>query len=119
MKTIYKYTLSVCDNIELITHEGAEILNIKIHNVTDLIIYALIDTDKPYVTRKFACCSTGEDISNKNLKYIGTFELGNAEKSVGHLMEKLEPMIIGQKGTEKCYPKYAPHIITRSILYSI
>ena len=121
MKTIHEYTSIVCDNFELIMHEGAEILNIRIRNVSDLIIYALIDTDKPYVTRKFGCCPTGKNITGMNWKYIGTFELGVSERYVGHLMEKTESInpIIGKKGTEKCYPTYAPHLILgtkRSIL---
>jgi len=49
-------------------------------------LYALVDLDAKLETRKFRFAGTGHPIKERDLKYIGTFQLQGGN-FVGHLFE--------------------------------
>ena len=85
MKTIYKYPLNNYVSIP----EDAEILTVGIQGGS-FVLWALVDTTKPFITRRFEIFGTGwglpDDILKKT-KYIDTvFE----DTLVWHIFEVLE-----------------------------
>ena len=92
MKTIHKYVLDIrkCDDVfEVQMPQDAEVLSFN-NQLEKFCIWALVDTDKPRVTRKFGLMGTGRTHSqpDKIGKFIGTalFEHGIY---VFHLFEML------------------------------
>jgi len=73
MKTIWKFQFEVDDNIEIEMPMGAEILTVGIqHGIPCL--WALVDTEKDKIKRKFELYGTGHPVSERHKKYIGTFQ---------------------------------------------
>ena len=92
MKTIHKYPLSLQDDFTLDLPQAAVILCVQTQNNFPYI-WALVDTDRPIVTQRFALRGTGhdcEDVSSILYDYIGTFHLRGGEL-VFHLFKGATP----------------------------
>lgn len=86
MKTIWKFDLVSSCAIQI--PEGAEILSVD--EQQDIIrMWALVDTDKPLVTRHFFIYGTGYTLPAEPLQFIGTVHLYNGTL-VFHIWEGLK-----------------------------
>lgn len=73
MKAIYKYEMSErTSRIELPV--GAVIRRLALQGPYRLFIWAEVDTEQGHERRVFKTFSTGEDIGDEPLKYIGAVE---------------------------------------------
>lgn len=89
MKTIWKFPFEVTDTVDVQMPLGAEILHIETQQQGSLDVpcmWALVDPNKPVVTRRFKLFGTGhplpEDIDG--MVHVGTFLLAQGN-FVGHL----------------------------------
>lgn len=86
MKTIWKYPIPTTRDFDLDLPVGAKILTVHTQKDSPKI-WVLIDPDMGSENRKFIIKPTGYSyFDSKNLRYIGTFFLGN-ESLVWHLFE--------------------------------
>jgi len=61
MKTIWKYPVLIMDEIWVYMPMGAEILDVQ-EQQGNICLWALVDTDKPLVKRKFRVFGTGKPV---------------------------------------------------------
>jgi hypothetical protein len=80
MKTIYKYTITGRNKIEMPI--GASILSVNMQG-RDYCIWALVDTERSTEARDFEVVGTGWELDD-NMHYIGTCYDG---PFVWHIME--------------------------------
>ena len=75
MRTIYKYPLSIKDEIKVRMPHNAQVLTIQVqHDVP--CIWAMVDTAAEKVTRKFAVRGTGHDCQDMPANaFVGTFQM--------------------------------------------
>ncbi len=71
MKTIYKYLLQRTDHQHVEMHAGAHILSAHLDPAGQLAVWAHVDTDKPFVMRKFCIVGTGHPCPD-GLEFLGT-----------------------------------------------
>jgi len=91
MKTIYKYVVPH-DGTEIQMPIGAEILTVAMQ-VGEIYIWAIVDTDNKFETRKFIAQATGREMPEGKLKYIGTVFIGTMlMELVFHVFEKLKEL---------------------------
>lgn len=98
MKTIYKYTIKPEREFAMGIPKDSRLLTVQtqlIHGNETVQLWALVDTDKELIARKFIAVGTGHELDINtnldNLRYIGTFQLDKGEV-VGHLFE-----VVGDK----------------------
>ncbi len=87
MLKVFKYTIPTTDYFSLNLPQGAQILTVQTqYEIPN--IWALVNPNNPKEERKFRLAGTGHPIeeSNKNLIYIGTFQLV-AGSFIGRLFE--------------------------------
>jgi hypothetical protein len=72
-RTVWKFSLPLADEIELVMPSGADILHFDMQ-FNRPVIWALVDPEnKEVVTRKFRFAGTGHKIETANeLRYIGS-----------------------------------------------
>lgn len=67
MITIYKYQFEFAPEFEIEMPENAKVLDVQMHHINDderrPTMWALVDTEKPMVKRKFRAFWTGEKLS--------------------------------------------------------
>ena len=80
MKTIYKYTVTGRNKIEMPI--GATILSVNMQG-RDYCMWALVDTERSTESRYFEVVGTGWELDD-NMSHIGTFF---ADDFVWHIME--------------------------------
>lgn len=87
MITIWKYQLSPIGNISVNIPEFAEILSVGGQDNT-IVLWALVDTDRPCVITHFNVVGTGWEIKESTYcgKFIGTATLKNG--LVFHVFKK-------------------------------
>ena len=89
MRIIYKYKVVFGSYSELDLPKDAQILKID-EQKDEIVLWALVNPDKPIITRKFKIEGTGYPIEEKeNLEYINTFYTNNNEL-VWHVFEILK-----------------------------
>ena len=77
MKTIYKYPVKVDDEQIIQMPDDSEILSIQ-YQYGRPYIWAMVDTDKPSIPRKFGLVGTGHPCERlNNAKYVGSFQMQN------------------------------------------
>lgn len=89
MKTIWKYPLTVVDEVEVEMPMSAEILALQMqHGVPCL--WALVAQNNPPVKRRFKLYGTGHDVDSRFTKehHVGTYQMHNGAL-VFHLFEIL------------------------------
>ena len=86
MKTVYKYSVPIADNPVIPLPEGAKVLSVGAQDY-EVKLWALVDPDKPMVSRNFRLAGTGHDIEGNNLHFIGTVIMNGL---VLHLFEQVE-----------------------------
>lgn len=91
MRTVYKYPFVVADEFELLLPQGAEILHVAVQNHKPQL-WALVDTDRPGETRRFAVRGTGHPVED-DLRHLGSFLLYD-DTFVGHLFEHVHRSIL-------------------------
>lgn len=84
MKTIYKYSFSTADEVEITMPLGAEILTVQTQNETPCI-WALVDPGNEPGTRHFRIFGTGHPV-NVDGFYHGTYQL-HGGRLVFHIFE--------------------------------
>ena len=73
MKTIYKYEIPVEEKFSIPIPQGCRILKVGMQHGR-VYLWALVETDREMVERKFAIKGTGQEINDDEfLEYIGTF----------------------------------------------
>lgn len=87
MKTIWKYSIPIEDDIEIEMPHGAEILCVQMQG-GEPRLWVLIDPEGLMTTRRFRLAGTGHPIEEIGLKYIGSFQMLNG-RLVYHLFEKI------------------------------
>jgi hypothetical protein len=73
VKTIYKYHLALTDVQHITTLKGAIPLTVQMQR-DQLCLWAKVDTDRPYVLRKFAVVGTGNRCEYD--EYVGSVQIG-------------------------------------------
>ena len=87
MKKIWKFPLSIVDEISINMPKGAEILSVQVQK-NNPCIWALVDPYAEVVKRNFSIFGTGHAIIEDNYIFIGTFQLYNGDL-VLHLFEEI------------------------------
>jgi hypothetical protein len=82
-RTIYKYPVPGDMDIEM--PEGARVLCVQVQNGIPML-WALVDPNAEFVTRRFRLMVTGATFSDKGLSYIGTYQI---DWFVGHVFEQV------------------------------
>ena len=85
MKTVYKYTIPIEDQFELELPIAAQVFTVQTQNGHPHI-WALVDPDAPKEPRLFRLAGTGHPMHNRNLTYIGSFQMKEGAL-VFHLFE--------------------------------
>ena len=89
-KTIWKYLLEpACYLTQIDMPEGAEVLCVQIQS-GETFIWAIVELDKPLVSRTFITYGTGEPINIDTSAYIGTYQLLDGAL-VYHVFEEVTP----------------------------
>ena len=91
MKTIYKCLIPSSGRFTLPLPKNSLILTVQVQRESP-VVWALVDTEKAIVKRKFCSIGTGEKINDgleDDLFYIGSFQLNDGEL-VFHLFEIME-----------------------------
>lgn len=86
--TIWKYPVTY-GHFSLGMPKGAQILTVQMQADT-ANIWALVDPTAPAVSRRFILYGTGHDVTDRPLKYIGTFQPMSNGELVFHLFEEVE-----------------------------
>lgn len=76
MKTIHKFPLKIDGAQSVSIPDGAKLLTIQVKAGIGPFLWALVDTDKPYVDRIIIIRGTGHPSKNVG-KYISTFQMHN------------------------------------------
>ena len=77
MKTIHKYPLLLVDFQEVTTHDGADILCVKLQNGRPCL-WAMVDDKAPETVVTIRCAGTGHDLNTTpNLRYIDSVLMHN------------------------------------------
>jgi hypothetical protein len=74
MKVVWKFKMVPIDTQEIEMPVGAEILTVQAQGDSPML-WALVDPVKKKEMRKFLMLGTGHETEEKNLTYIGTFQL--------------------------------------------
>ena len=87
MKTIWKFTLQVQDDINIQMPEGATILDCQ-EQLNDVVLWAMVDSSAPLQIRRFRFFGTGQIIAlnNPEMSFVATVQLRNVHL-VFHLFE--------------------------------
>lgn len=89
MKVVYKYELPQKNN-SIIMNEGAEVLKVMWQRHLPCL-WAIVDTERPLVTRKFTIYQTGEQIVEPEYAmWIATFGVFENDL-IYHCFETFEP----------------------------
>lgn len=82
---VWKYTLRFSGHNTVDMPRGAKILRVDVqHNV--VTFWALVDPKEPSETRRLRVVATGEEITERNFEYVGTF-FGERSSLVFHVFE--------------------------------
>lgn len=77
MRAVFKYTLPISDEFELLLPRGAELLSVQgQHDAAQL--WALVNQDALLVPFRFRLLTTGEPVDPRGLEgltYLGTFQV--------------------------------------------
>ena len=87
MKTIWKYSLQVTDEINLQMPQGATILDCQDQG-NEVVLWAMVDSGAPLQIRRFRFFGTGQIIplNNPEMSFLATVQLRNVHL-VFHLFE--------------------------------
>ena len=86
MSTVWKFELDSDDYNEISLPLGATPLSVQEQNGHVQLWCLCNPNETSYETRKFRLCGTGHSIKEKNISFIGTFQLYGGS-FVGHLFE--------------------------------
>jgi DNA-directed RNA polymerase subunit RPC12/RpoP len=96
-RKIFKYPLTIDDEIEISMPEGSNILTVQTQAVKPIpgidyltetpCIWAIVDPDAPLTTRRLCIRGTGHAFKGNEGKYIGTFQTDNVAL-VFHVFEE-------------------------------
>jgi len=75
MKTIYKYTFDINDDIEIEMPAGAEIVHVGVDPQGQAAIWAKVNTKDPAVAQRFNIRGTGHDIDGAG-NHVASFNQG-------------------------------------------
>lgn len=93
MKTIYKYSFDVADEVSLNMPRGAEFLSIQVQKQRPTMWF-LVDDSEELEEKRFRIYGTGFVLDNEVAQfYRGTFQLV-AGTFVGHVFEILDPIFV-------------------------
>jgi hypothetical protein len=92
MQTVYKYGIPLEDYFDLELPKNAQILTVQVQ-YEEPYIWALVNNELSTEKRKFRLAGTGHPIRDKELKYIGSFQLENG-RFVGHLFEVVQNTLL-------------------------
>ncbi len=84
MKTIFKYFLSISDQVLLYLPEGAEMLSVQGQG-DQLVLWAIVDPALSVEPRMFSIYGTGRPFQSDNARYIGTAQVN---EFVWHVFEE-------------------------------
>ncbi len=85
MKTIFKYSLSISDQVLLYLPEEAEVLSVQ-GQADQLVLWAIVDPSRNVEPRLFSIYGTGNLFQSDNARYIGTAQVNSY---VWHVFEEL------------------------------
>ncbi len=85
MNKVFKYPVPTNDYFFLDLPRGAEILTVQVQDSRPQI-WALVNPENPIESRNFHLAGTGDSINERNLIYIGTFQMSNGN-NIWHLFE--------------------------------
>lgn len=88
IRVILKYTLKVETHQDIEMPVGAQVLTVQGQN-DEAVMWCLVDTGVPLVTRKFSVFTTGDSFNASQCKYIGTFQT-DGDSFAGHVFEVLQ-----------------------------
>ena len=89
MKSIFKYPLSLDDNPVVSMPKGARTLSVKMQD-DNIMVWALVDVDAPYVDHLFAIRGTGHPVMPEVEQgdFIGTvFDVVHGHPLVWHIFD--------------------------------
>jgi hypothetical protein len=88
-KQVWKYPITPTERQSLKMPDGAEILDVQVQRGSTCL-WALVDGERPKVTRHFVMVGTGHEIPEQDYGvwrvYVGTFQLAGGDL-VFHLFE--------------------------------
>jgi hypothetical protein len=87
-RKIFKYPLTIDDEIKISMPEGSEILTVQTQGERPFI-WAIVDTDAPLTTRRLCVRGAGHTFKGNEGKYIGTCQIDN-EFLVFHVFEEIK-----------------------------
>lgn len=88
MKQIWKYPIGLGET-EWAIPRGAQVLTAQLQMPPGVLsVWALVDTQAEKETRLFKVYGTGHDVTDKNLSYISTIQIGAL---VWHVFESIKP----------------------------
>lgn len=89
MKTIYKYSIKMTDEEQIIEMpKGSDVVTF-VNKIDGIFLYAVVDTDTTETEkRKFFVCGTGWPIRCDAYEYIGSILL--TEYEIYHLIEAID-----------------------------
>lgn len=91
METIYKYPLEITDTQDIPLRNNGQILTVQMQEGRPCI-WARVNTDDPEVLhekRTILTYGTGHPIEQKNIRYIGTYQV-HARGLVFHVFEQTD-----------------------------
>ncbi len=74
MRVIFKYSLSISDQVLLYLPEGAEVLSVQ-GQEDQLVLWAIVDPSQNVEPRSFSVYGTGNPFQSDNARYIGTAQV--------------------------------------------
>jgi hypothetical protein len=87
MVTIWKYPLEVTDEQDVLLPLGARILTVQSQNDRPCLL-AIVEPDMRVSARKIVTHGTGHQFSDKNLNYLGTYQLRGGSL-IFHVFERV------------------------------
>jgi hypothetical protein len=84
MSVIYKYTLAITDEQQVMVPNGGVFLTVQTQN-GEAQLWAVVDPDRPTESRKILMCGTGNPMPPVG-RYLGTFQ-SHGGRLVFHVFE--------------------------------
>lgn len=89
LKTVFKYSLSLDDIIEVEVPIGSQLLHVGLQDGR-LMLWALVDTAANPCIKRVRCAGTGHKIVEDDLRFIDTVHMVGG-RLIFHFFEVLEP----------------------------
>ena len=94
-RKVYKYEIKIRDDLqELLIPSGAQLLHVDEQEGdwanAKIELWALVDPESPFTTRRFRVYGTGHPIRDVDMAYVGTAQ-HRTTGLVWHVFEKVNP----------------------------